>query len=265
MELTMSHFTNLTVPEPKGECEFVGEFAKMLPIVNFLSLADQPQEDRLQLLEMAELSVRGDLQERQRTQGMLMAYTGKWVHACTQKPSTDLISLIVNAKIDGESISPERMSDMMIVVLFGGLDTVAAMMSLICRFLAEHPTERRHLAEEPELILMAIDEMIGRHGVSTARVVVEGMDFKGIHLKPGEQIQVPNALFGLDDRRFVIGWKLISGESPSYTRHLATARTVARVLSLRAPRSRCYCRNGSRGFPNSRSRLLSSRAVRQAW
>ncbi|TLX70655.1 cytochrome P450 [Pseudomonas nicosulfuronedens] len=187
----------------KGECEFVGEFAKMLPIVIFLRLVDLPQEDRLHLLEMAELSVRGDLEERQRSQGMLMGYIGKWVQERASNPGNDLISLIVNAKIDGQPISPERMFGMMIVVLFGGLDTVAAMMSFICRFLAEHPAERRRLAEEPELILTAVDELIRRHGVTnTARVVVEDIEFKGVQLKKGDQIQVPNALFGLDERRF---------------------------------------------------------------
>ncbi|UXJ50277.1 cytochrome P450 [Pseudomonas citronellolis] len=187
----------------KGECEFVSEFAKMLPIVIFLRLVDLPQADRLQLLEMAELSVRGDLEERQRSQGMLMGYIGKWVQERTSNPGKDLISLIVNAKIDGQPIPPERMFGMLVVVLFGGLDTVAAMMSFICRFLAEHPAERRRLAESPELILTAVDELIRRHGVTnTARVVVEDMEFKGVQLKKGDQIQIPNALFGLDERRF---------------------------------------------------------------
>lgn len=199
----------------RGECEFVGEFAKMLPIVIFLRLVDLPQDDRLQLLEMAELSVRGDLQERQRSQGMLMGYIGKWVEERTRNPGDDLISLIVNARIDGQPISPERMFGMMIVVLFGGLDTVAAMMSFICRFLAEHPIERRRLAAEPELILTAVDELIRRHGVTnTARVVVEDTAFNGLLLKQGDQIQVPNALFGLDERRFANPMDIDLGRKP---------------------------------------------------
>ncbi|MNF22400.1 Camphor 5-monooxygenase [compost metagenome] len=187
----------------KGECEFISEFAKMLPIVIFLRLVDLPQEDRLQLLEMTELAVRGDVEERQRSREMLAAYVGKWIEARTRNPGKDLISLIVNAKVDGEPISAERMFGLLIVVIFGGLDTVAAMMSFVCRFLAEHPAERRRLAQEPELILTAVDELIRRHGVTnTARVVVEDMEFKGVLLKRGDQIQIPNALFGLDERRF---------------------------------------------------------------
>lgn len=187
----------------RGECEFISEFAKLLPITIFLRLVDLPQEDRLQLLEMTEMAVRGDLEERHRSQEMLAGYIGKWIEARTRNPGKDLISLIVNAKVDGEPISPERMFGMLIVVIFGGLDTVAAMMSFICRFLAEHPADRRRLVQEPELILTAVDELIRRHGVTnTARVVVEDTELKGVLLKRGDQIQVPNALFGMDERRF---------------------------------------------------------------
>lgn len=187
----------------KGECEFVSEFAKMLPIVIFLRLVDLPQDDRLQLLEMTELAVRGNLEERLRSRGMLAGYIGKWIQARTRNPGEDLISLIVNAKVGGEPISQERMFGVLIVVIFGGLDTVAAMMSFICRFLAEHPAERKRLADNPDLILTVVDELIRRHGVTnTARVVVDDMEYKGVQLKRGDQIQVPNALFGLDERRF---------------------------------------------------------------
>ena len=187
----------------KGECEFISEFAKMLPIVIFLRLVDLPQEDRLQLLEMTELAVRGTVEERHQSQQMLAGYIGKWIENRRHNPGTDLISLIVNAKVDGEPIAPQRMFGLLVVVIFGGLDTVAAMMGFVCRYLAEHPAERRRLVEEPELILTAVDELIRRHGVTnTARVVIEDMHLNGVYLKRGDSIQVPNALFGLDERRF---------------------------------------------------------------
>jgi len=187
----------------KGGCEFVSEFAKMLPIVIFLRLVNLPQEDRLELLEMTELAVRGSVDERHRSQQMLAGYIGKWIEARRRDPGADLISRIVNAKVNGEPIAPERMFGLLTVVIFGGLDTVAAMMSFICRFLAEHPAERKRLVEQPALILTAVDELIRRHGVTnTARVVVEDVQFNGVTLKQGDQIQVPNALFGLDERRF---------------------------------------------------------------
>ncbi|MEX3914644.1 cytochrome P450 [Paraburkholderia sp. BR10872] len=188
---------------PRGECEFVSEFSKILPIVIFLRLADLPLSDREQLLEWAEWAVRGNLDERIESQHRLGGYIATWVEKRKAQAGGDLVSLIVNAQIDGKPISPERMFGMFIVVLFGGLDTVASLMGFIGRFLAENPAHRRQLIENPELMVSSVDELIRRFGVAnTARLITQDMEYKGIQFKKGDQIQLPNSLFGLDDRKF---------------------------------------------------------------
>ncbi|WP_415264325.1 hypothetical protein [Pseudomonas serbica] len=99
-------------------------------------VGDLPQEDRLQLLEMTELAVRGSVEERHRSQQIQAGYIHKWIENRRHDPGTDLISLIVNAKVDGESIVPQRMFGVLVVVIFGGLDTVAAVMGSDCCYLA---------------------------------------------------------------------------------------------------------------------------------
>ncbi|MFT0170433.1 cytochrome P450 [Paraburkholderia mimosarum] len=188
---------------PRGECEFVSEFSKILPIVIFLRLADLPLSDREQLLEWAEWAVRGNFEQRNESQQRLVGYIATWVEKRKAAPGGDLVSLIVNAQIDGKPISPERMFGMFIVVLFGGLDTVASMMGFIARFLAENPAHRRQLIENPELMVSSVDELIRRFGVAnTARLITQDMEYKGLQFRKGDQIQLPNALFGLDDRKF---------------------------------------------------------------
>ncbi|MEX3947981.1 cytochrome P450 [Paraburkholderia sp. EG287B] len=188
---------------PRGECEFVSEFSKILPIVIFLRLADLPLSDREQLLEWAEWAVRGNLDERIESQHRLGGYIATWVEKRKAQAGGDLVSLIVNAQVDGKPISPERMFGMFIVVLFGGLDTVASMMGFIARFLAENPAHRQQLIENPELMVSSVDELIRRFGVAnTARLITEDMEYKGIQFRKGDQIQLPNSLFGLDDRKF---------------------------------------------------------------
>jgi cytochrome P450 len=188
---------------PRGECEFVSEFSKILPIVIFLRLADLPLSDREQLLEWAEWAVRGSFEQRHESQKRLVGYIANWVEKRRAEPGGDLVSQIVNAQIDGKPISPERMFGMFIVVLFGGLDTVASMMGFIARFLAENPAHRRQLIENPELMVSSVDELIRRFGVAnTARFITQDTEYKGIRFRKGDQIQLPNALFGLDDRKF---------------------------------------------------------------
>jgi cytochrome P450 len=188
---------------PRGECEFVSEFARILPIVIFLRLADLPPSDRERLLEWAEMAVRGKIEERIESQNRLGAYISTWVAQRQAKAGSDLVSLIANAQIDGEPMRPDRMFGMFIVVLFGGLDTVASLMGFIARFLAENPDHRHQLIEHPELMISSVDELIRRFGIAnTARLVTEDMEYKGVTLKKGDQIQLPNSLFGLDERKF---------------------------------------------------------------
>ncbi|MFD2501542.1 hypothetical protein ACFSTI_25415 [Rhizorhabdus histidinilytica] len=60
---------------PRGECEFVEDFAKVLPIHVFLELVELPLDDKAYLLALAEDSVRGrDAETRGRSQQLMGAY-----------------------------------------------------------------------------------------------------------------------------------------------------------------------------------------------
>jgi cytochrome P450 len=89
---------------------------------------------------------------------------------------------------------------MCLLLLFGGLDTVASMLSFIARFLALNPAHRRELAQDRSLIPNAVEELIRRHGVAnTCRLVKKDIVLKGAPLKAGDQIQAPNVFVGLDE------------------------------------------------------------------
>ena len=187
----------------RGECEFVDEFAKRLPIVVFLRLVDLPLEDREELLALTEKSVRGTAQEREEASRGLAAYVQKWIVARRAEPGPDLFSKIVNARIDGQPLAPEVAFGMLANVIFGGLDTVAASLSFVTRWLAEHPEERHRLAANPALIPDAEEEFYRRFGIpNTARVITRDFVYKNVSFKAGEQIMLPKVLHGLDERRY---------------------------------------------------------------
>ncbi|WP_022981611.1 cytochrome P450 [Ideonella sp. B508-1] len=187
----------------RGECDFVDAFAKRLPIVVFLRLVNLPLEDRDLLLEMTEASVRGNAERRNWAAQQLQQYIGKWIVARRQHPESDLISAMVNARVAGREYTPEETFGMMINVIFGGLDTVAASMGFAARYLAQTPALRRTLAADPTLIPGAIEEFLRRFGVpNTARVITHDFEYKGVSFKAGEQIILSKTLHGLDERRY---------------------------------------------------------------
>jgi cytochrome P450 len=188
----------------RGECEFVDDFAKRLPIVVFLRLVDLPLEDREFLLRITEAAVRPKSpQDQLWSRDQLAGYIGKWIQARRETPGADLLSKMVNAKVDGCDYTPGETFGMMINVIFGGLDTVAASMSFIARHLAEQPALRAQLAQDPALHAQAVEEFLRRFGIpNTARVVTHDFEYKGVPFKAGEQILLPKVLHGLDERMY---------------------------------------------------------------
>lgn len=207
---------------PKGGCEFVGEFAKVLPIVVFLGIVDLPVSDRETLLPWADDVVRGQTAEvKMRGHENVGRYLAKWVQERAQNPGDDLISKIIHSKIQGRPITPPEIMGLCSLVLVGGLDTVASMLGFAARFLALNPGHRRQLQDDPSLIPAAIEELIRRHGLAnTARLVTHDFEYKGLQFRKGEQIQLPNCLAGLDDRvvpdPLTVDFKRVNGHHATF-------------------------------------------------
>jgi cytochrome P450 len=220
-----------------GKCEFIDAFAKRLPIVVFLRLVDLPLEDRELLLDMTEASVRGNPERRAWSRGQLQQYVGKWIAERRARPGPDLFSAMVNAKVNGRDYTPEETFGMLINVIFGGLDTVAASIGFVTRYLAEHPQARRQLAKEPALITIAVEEFLRRFGVpNTARVVTQDCEYGGVQFKAGEQVMLPKVLHGLDPLRYAEPLKVDFDRPAARHAEGAKARTssgqVNGILSL---------------------------------
>lgn len=190
---------------PRGECEFVEDFAKVLPIHVFLRMVNLPIEDKAFLIPIAEASVRGrDVATRTKAMMDMAGYLQKWVAERREQPGDDLLTQLVNVDIQGERISFEEAVSYAVLVLFGGLDTVAGMLAFFARFLATHDAHRRQIVarlDDDAFLKQAIEEIIRRHGIAnTARVVTHDFEYKGISFKAGDRLLPPNLLVGLDDR-----------------------------------------------------------------
>jgi cytochrome P450 len=95
-----------------------------------------------------------------------------------------------HAEIMGESMD----------LLFGGLDTVAAMTGFIMRFLARHPAHRRQLVEDHTLLPKAVEELLRRHSVATvARRVLKDIEIDGVMLQAGDMVVLSTVMHAMDE------------------------------------------------------------------
>jgi len=187
---------------PLGKCEFIEDFARVLPIEVFMSMVDLPDGDSPELLKWTETVTRSsDIAARQGAYMSMMGYLGGKIAERAASPGADLLSQIVTGKVEGRDLSPEETMNVCVLLLFGGLDTVASMLGFIARFLALNPTHREDLMADPALIPQAVEELLRRHGIAnTPRLIRKDVELDGVKLSAGEVILAPNALVALDDR-----------------------------------------------------------------
>lgn len=188
----------------RRRCEFVAEFSQHLPIIVFLNMANLPLEDREMLLRWANTGVRPASQtERLEAGRNISAYVTARLAERRANPGDDLLSRIVTTLVNGKLMSEAEQISMGHGVLAGGLDTVAASMSLAAWFLARHPAHAMQLRQSPQLIGNAIDELFRRFSIpNIARVVVRDTEMRGVQLKAGDYVFMPVALHGLDEQLF---------------------------------------------------------------
>ncbi|BAN48557.1 putative cytochrome P450 [Metapseudomonas resinovorans NBRC 106553] len=187
----------------RGRCEFVSEFARRLPIGIFMDMVALPTADREQLLEWVDEMIRPTQVDSLEAGNQLIRYAFDQLQERRAEPGSDLLSELTRAQVGGNPLQDEELVGMFFLLLLGGLDTVAAMLSFIIRHLASHPEARRELIEHPERIPAAAEELMRRFPISTlVRVVTRDHEYKGINFREGDLVLMQTSAHSVDDRLF---------------------------------------------------------------
>jgi cytochrome P450 len=184
----------------RGGCEFVGEFAEILPIHIFLTLIDVPLSDRPRLRELGKQLTRPDgTMTVEQLKQAADDYLWPFIQERMARRGDDLFSRILAEPIDGRPWTVDEAKRMCRNLLFGGLDTVVAMVGMAALHLARHPQDQARLRAEPALIPAAADEFIRRYPtVSVTRNVVRDVELDGVTLKTGDLVYLASVLHNLD-------------------------------------------------------------------
>ncbi|MET0371616.1 MAG: cytochrome P450 [Sphingobium sp.] len=185
-----------------GHCDFVHQYARVMPIGVFMSIVDYPMSDRLRLIGIVEKMLRGkSAEERFEGYGLATAYLRERIAEREANPRDDLISQLVQAEKDGVLVRQE-VESMMTLLLTAGIDTVASMFSNFARFLALNPGHRQQLIDDPSLIPGAVEELLRRFAIVTiTRLAMTDVEMGGVTVKAGDLVVCPAPLRNLDEDR----------------------------------------------------------------
>lgn len=189
----------------KGQCDFIADFAKHLPIGVFFRIADLPLKDYPMLGDWMESLYHHGHSDV--PQDVIMERFADYLRPIIlQRQSgngTDLISAIATGTVDGKSLDTETAVKMCRTLVLAGLDTVIALMSFTMHYLASDPDLQSRLASHPEDIPRAVDEFARRFPVGiNMRVLQKDVVLDGISLKADDLIATPIILHALDETEY---------------------------------------------------------------
>jgi len=148
----------------RGQCDFVDDIAVELPLRIIADMLGVPQDDRRQLFEWTNtLSRAAATADPQLGMGALIeigGYMGALTADRKANPADDLVSRLIAAEVDGESLSEAEVTFFFGILMFAGNDTTRNTASGGMRALIENGGERQKLVGNPDAIPNAVEEML---------------------------------------------------------------------------------------------------------
>lgn len=183
----------------KGSCDLVRDIAAPLPMVMIGDALGVAPEDRADLLTWSDDMV--SAQSNKATDEALMAaatafseyqaYATKVIAERRTRPvDIDLISVLVHAEVDGDTLDDDELMQESLLILVGGDETTRHVVSGGIAQLVRNPDQRQKLLERPELLGSTVEEMLRwvTPIKTMARVTTEDTELRGQHLRQGQEV-----------------------------------------------------------------------------
>jgi cytochrome P450 len=184
----------------RGSCDFVTEFAEILPNAIVISMMGMPQEMLRQFLDWEADVTRGATNEiRMASAGAIIAYLKDFIVEQRRAPTSELMAAVIAGRMKERPLTEVETLGIVYLLYVAGLDTVFASLGWIMRHLATHPDLQERLRNDPNAIRLAVEEFTRAFGVSSpSRTVAEDVEFHGVVMKKGEDVLLPTYLAGRD-------------------------------------------------------------------
>jgi cytochrome P450 family 142 subfamily A polypeptide 1 len=199
----------------RGECDFVLDIARWIPMVAIGDMLGVEPEDRAQLLEWSDWMLGGgeladvkddeERREKQRTytQGYF-EYQAKVIADRRVNPRDDLVTLLTTGEVDGHKLNDEEILQESLLILIGGDETTRHVMSGGLEQLMLHPDQKQKLVDDPSKIVVAVEEMIRWVSpiVNMNRTLTRDTELHGEKLSEGDRVLLLYPSGNRDERTF---------------------------------------------------------------
>ena len=238
-ELVLRELTTAVLDQalPLREFDFIEEVAKQLPIRVLARLLGASDEDTDRLIDWGDrmigntdpelADVLHDSPESEQYRMLpfrspaaleLFEYAHRLAAERRRSPAEDLVSKLVHAEIDGESLSERELDTMFLLLVVAGNETTRQAIAHGMLALAEHRDQWRRLNEDPELLWTAGADEILRWSspvLHFRRTATRDVELGGQTIRAGDKVVVWYVSANFDEEVFADPLRFDVGRRPN--------------------------------------------------
>jgi cytochrome P450 len=187
----------------RTECDFVNEFSERYPIYIVLDLLGLPQYRMAEFLLWEKAMLHSnDWEVRSGGVRSAVDYLKAEIALRRAAPRDDYITKLFDLEAeDGRKWNDEEVLGHCFNLFLGGLDTVTTMLGNIFTHLARYPAQQQELRDNPDRIVLAVEEFLRIYGPVTAfRIATRELEIHGQKIMPGEYVSVSTPVANQDPK-----------------------------------------------------------------
>ncbi|MDC8804074.1 cytochrome P450 [Halomonas pacifica] len=196
-----------------GECDFVAAFSEPYATQVICLLLGLPRSEWKNLAELASemglalgVTFKRDEARINAATDKLFAYAKAVVENIKREGlGDDFLSSLVRAnQDDDQALGDQELYDMIVLAIFGGIDTTRNQIALALDTFIQHPAQWKRLGEQPELARAAVEEVMRVRPTVTwvTREALEDFTFQGLEITQGTTVHLFSQSAGTDPRAF---------------------------------------------------------------
>ena len=201
-----------------GRCEFMSAFSEPYATRVICALLNLPHERWRELATLAAemglalgVTYKADEAKINTATQAMFEFSRALISERKRNPGDDFISLLVQANSnDKDALSDQEMDDMVVLAVFGGIDTTRNQIGLAMGQFIDHPDQWSLLAEKPELARAAVEEVMRTRPTTTwvTREALEDFTYKGLDVRKGTTLHLFAESAGTDPSVFKPGFDI---------------------------------------------------------
>lgn len=214
-----------------GTWDFVSGFSGPLPAIVIADLLGVPRadQDRFRTWSTTLIQsnpIRGEMGVGLEAAAALYDYFSTFLAERRAHPEDDLMTALVHAEVEGQYLSEEELLGFCLLLLVAGHETTTNLLSNGAVLLAAHPESRQQLADDPELVPPAVEELLRYDSPiqGIGRTLTRPIELHGQRMESGQSVLLLFGSANRDDRAFPDAEVFDIGRRPE--RHLGLGRGI---------------------------------------